>query len=363
MKNMWNKMRAKQAGGAAWDLSREEASKVYEDYYECSRKRYEKATKLESGQQQPVHAIMALEGERVTLKCTVCSRPDRNKLSQQAIWQHLSRSDSTLMPIMGRSKRLKQKPQGSLSIQDIRLEDAGQYICMDTLREFVAIYQLDVKLRERRKMIREGGVLLNTTRLTDHNLQLFTSWSPWGPCDTCDIVGSRQRHGTCVVKKLNITEAVKPKDFPMLALYPTGVPCHSTALPARIRLMKEVRRRHEETLVANCTKPCPTEPPPVVVTDKDGKEVEVLPGKFYNINEKPQIPTMVKRRVIFEPEGKHLVLQCSDVERGAGVRWMRGKRRVDPLSIKRQTAGRVWVDSANRLHIALLLLSDTSVYK
>lgn len=53
----------------------------------------------------------------------------------------------------------------------------------------------------------------------------------------------------------------------------------------------------------------------------------------------------------------------SDVERGAGVRWMRGKRRVDPLSIKRQTAGRVWVDSANRFHIGLLLLSDTAVYK
>ena len=51
------------------------------------------------------------------------------------------------------------------------------------------------------------------------------------------------------------------------------------------------------------------------------------------------------------------------MERGAAVRWMKGKRRVDPLSIKRQTAGRVWVDSANRFHIGLLLLSDTAVYK
>ncbi|XP_076441091.1 Ig-like V-type domain-containing protein FAM187A [Babylonia areolata] len=362
---MWKKMRGKQSGGAVWDLSREEASEVFQEYYKCVTKRFEEAWAQQIGKQKPVHAVMALEGERVTLKCTVCSRPDRDKLSQQAIWQHVRRSDSTLGPLVGGvgGKRVKQAAQGSLTIRELQLEDAGQYTCLDSTGNYVAIYQVDVKFRERQKMVKEGDHVLNTTVLEDHNLQLMTSWTSWGPCNTCDVPGTRQRHGTCVVKKLNITDPVKPKDFPMVLLYPDGVPCHSTALPPRIRLLRPVRRRYEETLVAVCNQSCPTEAPPVIITDKDGKEVEVLPsGRFYNLNEKPPIPTMVKRRVIFEPEGKHLVLQCSDVVRGSGVRWMRGKRRVDPLSIRRQTAGRVWVDSANRLHIALLLLSDTAVY-
>ena len=113
------------------------------------------------------------------------------------------------------------------------------------------------------------------------------------------------------MQKINSSEPVTPKEFPLLALYPDGIPCHSTALPIHIRRLKEVRRRYEETLVADCNVSCPTEAPPVMVTDKDGKQVEVLPSeKFYNLNEKPPVPQMVKRRVLYEPEGKHLILQC-----------------------------------------------------
>ena len=68
MKNMWKKMRGKKQ---EWDLSREEASEIYQTYYQCVTKRYEEAKQLEMGKMKPVHAIMALQGERVTLKCTV----------------------------------------------------------------------------------------------------------------------------------------------------------------------------------------------------------------------------------------------------------------------------------------------------
>ena len=68
MKNMWKKMRGKKQ---EWDLSREEASEMYQTYYQCVTKRYEEAKQLETGKMKPVHAIMALQGERVTLRCTV----------------------------------------------------------------------------------------------------------------------------------------------------------------------------------------------------------------------------------------------------------------------------------------------------
>ena len=103
---------------------------------------------------------------------------------------------------------------------------------------------------------------------------------------------------------------MKP-EFPMMTLYPHGIPCHSTALPHRIRRLKAVRQRYEETLVAACNVSCPTEAPPVMVTNKDGKLVEVVPPpRLYDLNETPPTPLMVKRRVLYEPEGKHLILTC-----------------------------------------------------
>ena len=68
MKNLWKKMRGKKQ---EWDLSREEASKMFEEYYECITKRHEEAKQLEAGKLKAVHAIMALQGERVTMKCIV----------------------------------------------------------------------------------------------------------------------------------------------------------------------------------------------------------------------------------------------------------------------------------------------------
>ena len=70
MKNMWKKMRSKQGSGD-WDLSREEASELYQKYYDCVGKRYDEARKMQKGLLKPVHAVMALEGERVTMKCKV----------------------------------------------------------------------------------------------------------------------------------------------------------------------------------------------------------------------------------------------------------------------------------------------------
>nr|KAG5703922.1 hypothetical protein BaRGS_008181 [Batillaria attramentaria] len=285
-----------------------------------------------------------------------------DKLSQQAIWQHLRRSDSSLGNVHY-DDRIQMTPQSGLVIKGADVADAGQYSCLH-LGDYVAIYQVDVLPKERRKRVRLGESLLQEVYLPSHNLRVLTVWSSWGSCDACDVIGHRQRTGTCTVLKIDPDDRVKPRDFPMIDLYPDGVPCRSTALPGHLRRLKVVRHRYEETLVAECNVSCPTEAPPVAVTDSDGKVLELVePVKLYSLGEMPPLPKMVKRRVLYEPEGKHLVLTCgSETQRGAGLRWMRGKRRVDPMSIKRQTLGRVWIDSANRLHLKDLMLSDTAVY-
>ena len=83
---------------------------------------------------------------------------------------------------------------------------------------------------------------------------------------------------------MNKTAPVKPKDFLMLMFYPDGLPCHSTALPVRIRRLPKVRSRHEETLLAPCNVTCPTKYPPVLVTDKDGNVVSLSFSFFFILN-------------------------------------------------------------------------------
>ena len=57
---------------------------------------------------------------------------------------------------MEQNKRLTLKPQGSLVIRGVEVEDAGQYTCVDSTGEYAAIYQLDALFKERRKLVRFG---------------------------------------------------------------------------------------------------------------------------------------------------------------------------------------------------------------
>ena len=61
--------------------------------------------------------------------------------------------------MMIRGKRLKQDPQGTLTVKEVNVDDAGQYTCLNRHGEAVAIYQLDIKIRERRKTV---GAMQNT---------------------------------------------------------------------------------------------------------------------------------------------------------------------------------------------------------
>lgn len=54
---------------------------------------------------------------------------------------------------------------------------------------------------------------------------------------------------------------VFPRDYPLMGLYPEGVPCHSTAMPRHLRSIKDIGGRESETIVSPCLEACPTEPP------------------------------------------------------------------------------------------------------
>lgn len=116
----------------------------------------------------------------------------------------------------------------------------------------------------------------------------------------------------CIHKqKLYAHQPVKPNDFPLMTLFPEGVPCRSTAVPVQLRFMRVIRHRLEETLVDRCNVTCPTQPPPVIIKDSEGNPIELLEGEYQSFGEKVSIPKTTKRKVLYEPEGTHLVLTCT----------------------------------------------------
>jgi len=62
-----------------------------------------------------------------------------------------------------------------------------------------------------------------------------------------------------------------------------------------------------------CYEPCPTLPAIEVVTDVDGRQVEVvdISRGFRSIRAgPPKLPPLVKRRVFFEVVGTSTILEC-----------------------------------------------------
>ena len=112
---------------------------------------------------------------------------------------------------------------------------------------------------------------------------------------------------------------------------------------------------------ADCYTPCPSTPPPIKVTDANGRVVEIIESGYHSLERKPELPSIVQRKVLYEPLGSHLVLNCPTSQKSK-IRWQRGDRPINTRTISRQTRGRVTVDKRNRLHIRKLNMRDAAPY-
>ena len=73
-------------------------------------------------------------------------------MSQMAVWIHVRRSDSSILTVLP-GKRFRFAEQGSLTIKQVDLSDAGQYTCIDSDHRYIALYQLDVRMQEQRVVV------------------------------------------------------------------------------------------------------------------------------------------------------------------------------------------------------------------
>ncbi|XP_061168095.1 Ig-like V-type domain-containing protein FAM187A [Saccostrea echinata] len=347
---------------------KEMVEEQFKEYEKCLKKREEERNEGKN----TIRGLLVLEGQSVRLSCNLCQRPDQDFAKLQIIdWQQLRRQDSDFVFVDHENGRVKiDKSTRDLIFDAVDVLDAGQYFCINTYyREYEEIYQLDVLFKERLKTTKYEDIaqgkdkFLGEYWLKDRNIRTFTAWSEWTDCQDCNKKSIKRRVGLCMVNKIDKNLPVLPYDLPVLDLYPSGVPCRSTVLSKDLASVKRIKMRRSEVCLADCYKNCPTTPGYTLIKDKNGKVIETVEAGFYSLKKPPTLPPMVVRKVLYEPVNKHLILKCPKSQKSkALIRWQNNTIVLNPLTIRRQTRGRVFIDTINRLHIRRLRMTDTAPY-
>ena len=157
---------------ANWKYSKKEIKEMFEKYYRC----IEEANKPENRMKEAIIAILALEGQRVELKCPSCQRPDQDSSKAKLFWQRVRNVDSTTKHIDPSAKGIKLKKDMTLVIKSVDVTDAGQYFCVKD-GDSEVIYQVDVLFREPQRTVSEKNMetLLPAQKLIDHNVEVSRS--------------------------------------------------------------------------------------------------------------------------------------------------------------------------------------------
>lgn len=154
-----------------WRYSKEEIKEIFEEYYSC----LDNYMKRENRITEAITAILALEGQRVELKCPICVRPDRKTKirSTRLFWQRVRNADATTTHINHKTKGVKIKRDMTLIFNKIDVADAGQYYCVND-GDFEVIYQVDVLFNEPQRSVSENNTssLLPAQKLVDHNIKV-----------------------------------------------------------------------------------------------------------------------------------------------------------------------------------------------
>lgn len=169
---------------ANWKYSKNKIKSMFEMYYKC----IENANKRENRIQESITAVLALEGQRVELKCPTCQRPDQISGRARLFWQRVRNEDASTTHIDPSNEGMEIKKDMTLVIRHVDVGDAGQYFCVKD-GDAEIIYQVDVLFREPQRTVPENNrsALLPAQRLVDHNLEVsmpFLKFNSGRACKT-----------------------------------------------------------------------------------------------------------------------------------------------------------------------------------
>ncbi|CAH2041967.1 unnamed protein product, partial [Iphiclides podalirius] len=270
---------------------------------------------------------------------------------------------------------------GDLTIFYVRPTDAGVYQCKvgSLLGDLVVLEVLDDEDKyDVVKPETSRGPYACPPALVTSELVLFTSWSSWGECSRCSLVGRRRRYGYCYVGYGRTEKAIEAKEITstsatalylddaekLLLAFPGGLPCRSALLPKTLKESTPVTRRNNEIMIGMCKVPCTSDV--FEVRTGGGELVERANNSdgAYSLSQgEPPRPPPVTRAVIFAAKGDGLVVKCPGTTlRDVPLSWRLGREEVAPKVLDTRSGGRVHLNARDHIVIDDVQLSDANVY-
>ncbi|CAH2240910.1 jg9646 [Pararge aegeria aegeria] len=207
---------------------------------------------------------------------------------------------------------------GELTLYHTRPEDAGVYQCKveTSYGGLVLLEVTDVENYTVVKPSSSRGPYPAPPKTINRDLVIFTSWTPWSECSTCNVVGRRRRYGICYV-----------------ALTEYKVPCKNGIFEIRSDTGKVLER------------------------------VNNTAGIYSLCQRKPLQPPLIARETMFVLPGVKISIICPGTTgRDIPVSWRIGNTLVAPRQLDASTGGKVHLNSRDRIVFSLVEYDDANVY-
>lgn len=140
------------------------------------------------------------------LDCPICISPAEVHTIESVEWFYNSTNDANMTnyPVDVTEHILISPDDKALTMYNIQTDRKGLYWCtmIDTRS---APYFLDIAdATEPIIMVRTDEAIkaqhsLPTTIVKDYGIKVYSSWTLWSDCSTCDAVGKRIRYGYCTI--------------------------------------------------------------------------------------------------------------------------------------------------------------------
>ncbi|XP_076287195.1 LOW QUALITY PROTEIN: uncharacterized protein LOC143212359 [Lasioglossum baleicum] len=390
---------------------------LWQEYYECLKKTYNELTTEKTMYPK---ALIALEGTIVVLKCPICISPVETYMSDNLKWYFnnnspMTSSNETDKLVEESDNVLISTDDKRLIIYNIKSDQAGQYWCKlgDTLST-VYYLSIDNETEEINQVHPETAPhkphTIPEKILPKYNLLIYTMWTAWSQCSTCDIVGRKNRYGYCSIssrenskKKVQFSQTVycfNKRFFQIqfldeqtemieqsnseatvdtdnskeniiakfkltLRVFGNQLPCKSEYVPKEILHAPEVKNRKTELMIKYCKVKC-SKKEIFEVRDKYGKVLERAnnsAGIYSIIQGMPIPPPPVIRTVVFQKYKTRAILICpGNLNTDIPVTWKMDKELLHPPVVQQQSDGRIRINAQAHIIFESLKFEDTNIY-